>query len=237
MEVSIALVSDKTGFNLHIVDKSLRLYGGKVHKKDLKSYGVNFSKSEDRKDSDDNYKSEQISAGTGNEEDSDDDDTDENEKMPMSKRKKGSMVRGSLTVLSDISSMSLKAGKFGLKSMVDIFSNKHVSRGQIIGKWKFMQDINVSDGVIINFPATIQFLRDGSVKTNFEGKEFTSKFEFTENKWPRKCLIKFDAQACILEGHDEPVSLSYVGYFKRSIMKPKLILMRGKIYRTSGKGL
>jgi hypothetical protein len=174
----------------------------------------------------------------------DDDDDEDDANINRVQRGKRSQKRNEPSILSfgvekfgELQSASMKLGKVGVKSVFDLLSNKHVTQQQIVGKWKIMQDIQIRSGVIINFPATIQFFEDGSLKTQFESKEYLSKYEFIENSWPRKCIIKFEARACILTGESEPVLLSYKGYFKRSLMKQNVILMRGKIYKSSGSTL
>lgn len=148
--------------------------------------------------------------------------------------KKATALSYSLDRLQDVQHLAFKVGKASIKSLVSFVGNKHVNKLQVVGKWKILQDINIRPGVIINFPATIEFFEDDTLKTQFEGKEYISKFSFVEKSWPAKCSITFEAKACVLGGDIEPVSLLYKGYFKRSLMKPNVILIRGKIYKTSG---
>lgn len=139
--------------------------------------------------------------------------------------------------ISDLKTLTFKAAKVSGKKVIDLVSNKHVTASQVVGKWKLSQDINIRPGVSITFPASIEFFEDGTLKTKFEGKDYVSSYKFVEQSWPLRCSIEFDARACVIGNDPEPVSLSYKGYFKRSIMNPRVIFVRGKIYKTSGNTL
>jgi hypothetical protein len=52
--------------------------------------------------------------------------------------------------------------------------------------------------------------------------------------WPQKCSIEFEATAFQGPRDKEPISLFYKGYFKRSLMNPRVVLIRGKVYKLSG---
>ena len=77
-------------------------------------------------------------------------------------------------------------------------------------------------------------LEDGTIVTTCDGQEFKSEFVFKERTWPRKCTISFQARAFQGPGDSEPVAMFYKGYFKRSILNSKVILIRGKVYKLSG---
>mmetsp|Transcript_35611 Transcript_35611/g.36321 ORF Transcript_35611/g.36321 Transcript_35611/m.36321 type:complete len:259 (-) Transcript_35611:64-840(-) len=128
----------------------------------------------------------------------------------------------------DISKKSLKSG-------YDLVSEKHVEFQRIIGKWKFSQDVFLKRDVMYSCPATITFLKNGTVITTSNGKEYRTNFEFKERAWPRACRIEFDAYAFQGPYDTEPIRMFYKGYFKKSLFDKKILLMRGKMYRMAGK--
>ena len=78
-------------------------------------------------------------------------------------------------------------------------------------------------------PAAIEFTDDGQVLKAFEGK-------FNERAWPWKCTIQFEATAFQGSKNKEPVAMYYKDYFKRSLLtNPKVVLIRGKVYKLVGK--
>ena len=132
-------------------------------------------------------------------------------------------------------SIGVKLAKGTVKGAVDLAANKHVAEYQIYGKWRFMQEIEVKNGVFISCPATIEFVEDGTVVTLCDGQKYESEYVFKERPWPRKCSIYFQARAFQGPKDQEPVNMFYKGYFKRSIMNPNVLLIRGKIYKLAGK--
>ena len=153
------------------------------------------------------------------------------------KPKKSSILSYSADKLLELQSVTLKMTRSSVKSIYDFIQNKYVTKPQILGKWNIMQDIEIKKNVIINYPASIEFYENNTLRTQFEGQNYFSGFTFHENKWPKKCKIEFTAKACVLDGGNEPVLLSYKGFFKGSVMKPSIIFIRGKIYQTSGNTL
>jgi hypothetical protein len=153
------------------------------------------------------------------------------------KRKKPSVMEIGVGGLATAASAAFKLTKGGVKTAVDLISAKHVTLNQIVGKWRMEQDVQVSKDASITCPATLEFTEQGQVVTSFNGKVYTSEFKLTIRPWPRKCTISFEATAFQGPKDKEPVSMYYKGYFKRSIMNPNVILMRGKVYRLKGKFL
>ena len=151
------------------------------------------------------------------------------------KKKKQTMFGFGIESAGDLASKAMKLTKGSVKAAVDLCANKHVNLLQIVGKWRIQQEIEVRKGVFVACPATIEFLEDGSVVTTCEGQEYKSEFTFKERSWPRKCTISFQARAYQGPKDPEPVAMYYKGYFKRSIMNPNVVLIRGKVYRLSGK--
>lgn len=173
------------------------------------------------------------------EEESEETDEEDNEESTdfsrsRSTKKKGALGRG-VESATEFANMALKLTKGSVKAAVDLCANKHVTMNQIMGKWRIQQEIEVRRGVFISSPATIEFCDDGSVLTTCDGQEFKSEFTFKERAWPRKCTISFQARAFQGPRDPEPVAMFYKGYFKRSILNPNVVLIRGKVYRLSGK--
>jgi len=168
-------------------------------------------------------------------EETDEEDNEESTDFSRSRStKKGALGRG-VESATEFANMALKLTKGSVKAAVDLCANKHVTMNQIMGKWRIQQEIEVRRGVFISSPATIEFCDDGSVLTTCDGQEFKSEFTFKERAWPRKCTISFQARAFQGPRDPEPVAMFYKGYFKRSILNPNVVLIRGKVYRLSGK--
>eukprot|EP01041_Mallomonas_annulata_P012802 gene12802-26989_t len=164
----------------------------------------------------------------------DEDSSDEfNKGNTKSKSKKSKSKSGDM--FYKLSRGIMSVSKKSMKSGFDLLAGKHVTLNQFAGKWKFSQDVEIKPDIIYSCPATIQFLQNGTVITKFNDKEYITKFKFTERPWPRACTIKFDAYAFLGPTDTEPIHLFYSGYFKRSLFNKKLLLMRGKIYRMTGK--
>mmetsp|Transcript_16870 Transcript_16870/g.16222 ORF Transcript_16870/g.16222 Transcript_16870/m.16222 type:complete len:367 (+) Transcript_16870:273-1373(+) len=179
---------------------------------------------------------------TYNDNDQDDDEEEpivkkKSKKYPkkQSKKRKPSMLEGGVGSLASAATAAFKLTKGGVKTAVDLVSSKHVTMTQIAGKWRMEQEVELRKGAIVTCPATIEFTEQGQVITAFEGKLFTSEYKFTERPWPRKCTIQFEATAFQGPNDKEPVSMFYKGYFKRSIMNPKVVLIRGRVYKLLGK--
>ena len=171
----------------------------------------------------------------------DDDDSNSRRKAdiikPISKRrrKKQSTINKGIESASSVVNMAMKLTKGTVKSALDLCSTKHVTQRQITGKWRLQQEIELRKGSIINCPASIELLKDGTVISYFNDQEFQSQYIFKEREWPRKCTIEFNCKAFQGPGDVEPRNMYYRGYFKRSIMNPDLVFIRGKVYRLSGK--
>lgn len=179
------------------------------------------------------------------EDDDDDGDDDDDDDIPISKKStnskrsktsgSSSLLESSVGSLATAATAAFKFTKGGVKSAVDLVAAKHVTLPQIVGKWRMEQEVQLSKGASYMCPATIEFTDDGQVITTFEGKTFTSTFKFTERQWPRKCTIQFEATAFQGPRDKEPVSMFYKGHFKRSIMNPNVVLIRGKVYKLVGR--
>ena len=141
------------------------------------------------------------------------------------------------TSLSSLGNSALKATRLSFKSAVDLLAGKHVSLREIVGKWRLSQEIVIRKGVSINCPSTFELLKNGTVLTFYEDKVYATEYIFKERKWPRYCTIEFQARMYKGPGDKLPVMMFYKGYFKRSILNTKVILMRGRVYRISGKML
>lgn len=157
----------------------------------------------------------------------------EEEKLPAKKRKV--LRKASLDIVSKLSTGLIKMSRKSLKYGFDLLAGKHASLDQIIGKWKLTQDVEIKPGVIYSCPATFKLLRNGTIITSCNGKVYYTKYSFKERQWPQTCRIKFDAFAFQPPGEEEPINLLYSGYFKRSILNKKVLLIRGKVYQMTGK--
>ena len=195
-------------------------------------------------ESEEGEEGEEGEKGEEGEEDDDeadyDDDSDDESVSPRKRdnfKKKGnpSILETGANSLTTAAAAAFKLTKGGMKIAVDLVSAKHVSVGQIVGKWRMDQEVQISKGASIACPATLEFTEDGKVITTFEGKIFSSEFKFTERPWPRKCTIQFEATAYQGPRDKEPISMFYKGYFKKSIMNPNVVLIRGKVYKLMGK--
>lgn len=125
--------------------------------------------------------------------------------------------------------------KLIVKNSIDRFSPKHVTLDDICGKWKMNQEIALKEDILLSYPATIDFSTSGHVITeDDQGKKHSGNFAFSERIWPRFCTIRFDAYAFQDPNTKELVKLIYKGYFKRSIMNPQIVLLRGNVYRKEG---
>jgi len=182
--------------------------------------------------------------GLGDEEYDNDDDVDESSKSrhpslarPKVPRKKssGSFLEKGIDLSSEAATFAVKMTKGSIKSAVDLVAAKHVTLRQICGKWRISQEIEVKKGIFVNCPATIEIKEDGTITTTFDDQEFKSEFIFKERAWPRKCTIQFNARAFQGPGDAEPRNMYYKGFFKRSLLNPNIVFIRGKVYRLSGK--
>jgi len=144
-----------------------------------------------------------------------------------------SFLGAGLSQASSIAKLLTKMGRSSMKGTVDLFSAKHVSLKQILGKWRLSQEVEVRKGAFVSCPATIEFCEDHDVISYFEGNEFVSKFTFREREWPRTCTITFEAEAFQGPRDDVPIRMLYRGRFKKSIMNPNVIFIRGSMYRVS----
>jgi hypothetical protein len=112
--------------------------------------------------------------------------------------------------------------------------------------------------------ATVEFRKDGSVVTFFEGRELVSEFLFKERQWPRSCILEvrpggamraavtccqplthnqrsepnptkqFEAKAFQGPYDREPQLMFYKGYVKRGLVNSKQVRIEGKIYDVKG---
>ena len=137
--------------------------------------------------------------------------------------------------LESLSKDVLSVGRSSMKGAVDLLSAKHVYLDQIFGKWRLSQEVEIREGVFVSCPATIEFCEGNVVYSYFNDNEFTSEFIFKERNWPRACTITFQAEAFQGPRDEEPRRMLYRGKFKKSIMNPNVIFVRGSIFKLSGK--
>ena len=169
-----------------------------------------------------------------------DEDSDEEDFSNISRQRKRSVKRKPTIFETGIGSLSTAAAaafkltKGGVKAAVDLVSAKHVSSSQIAGKWRMEQEVQISKRASVTCPASLEFTEDGQVLTSFEGKISTTGYKFTERPWPRKCTIQFEAAAFQAPGDKEPVVMYYKGHFKKSMMNPNVVLIRGRVYKFEG---
>jgi hypothetical protein len=119
------------------------------------------------------------------------------------------------------------------KGTVDLLAGKHVYLDQILGKWRLMQDVEVRKGAYVSCPATIELCDGGEVRSYFEDAECVTSFTFRERAWPKYCTISFEAEAFQGPQDEAPVRMFYRGRFKKSILNPNMIFIRGRMYRVS----
>jgi len=125
----------------------------------------------------------------------------------------------------------VKMGRGFGKGTVDLLAGKHVYLDQILGKWRLMQDVEIGKGAMVSCPATLEFCDGGEVRSYFEDQECITHFTFRERAWPKYCTISFEAEAFQGPNDDTPVRMFYKGKFKKSILNPNVIFIRGRMYR------
>lgn len=149
------------------------------------------------------------------------------------------LVATSLEKLTDFLKYEASVFRSVAKSALDVISVKHVSYLQILGKWKIYQDINVgNDEDVLSYPVSVELLENGTVVTRRNGEEHMAPFKFTERQWPQKCSIEFELKTFDSDGGSvSSAPLLYKGYFKRSLLNNLIVIMKGSLYKTSGKSL
>lgn len=175
-----------------------------------------------------------------NDEDDDSESVNDEPDEILSRKKpstKGGKVlqKAGVNFVSKLSSGLVKLSRKSIKYSFDLLAGKHATLDQIVGKWKLTQDVEIKPGIIYSCPATFKLLLNGTIITSCNGKVYHTKYTFKERKWPQTCTIKFDAFAFQPPGEAEPINLLYSGFFKRSILNKKVLLMRGKVYQMAGK--
>jgi hypothetical protein len=160
------------------------------------------------------------------------------------------------TTLKRYAFASGKLCRSALKTSYDLVAVKHVTLQQILGKWNLEQQIALKEDVILDVPAVLELFRGHQVSLICNGIEHKSEFEFEERyalyhwntpltfddvvccrSWPRRCTVEFRASVTPHAGHrsnNQAMQLHYRGHFKRSMMNPNIVLLRGKIYKTEG---
>ncbi|CAM9177162.1 unnamed protein product [Pylaiella littoralis] len=128
-----------------------------------------------------------------------------------------------------------KATGRSMKAMVHALQPKSVGLGEILDTWKIEQIIGKPPGRVTKCAATVEFRRDGTVATSFDGRESVSDFTFRAHAWPRACTIEFEAKAFQGPWDEEPVWKIYKGSFSRKLLDPKIIMLDGTIYDVMGK--
>lgn len=134
-----------------------------------------------------------------------------------------------------LSKGAMSLTKKSMKNAVDLLAAKHVYIDQILGVWRLSQEVEVRKDVFVSCPATIEFCKGNEVISYYNENEFVSEFIFKERSWPRPCTITFQAEAFQGPRDEEPVRMLYRGRFKKSLMNPKVIFIRGSIYKISGR--
>ena len=183
-------------------------------------------------DNDNNNRNEQ---DNDDDDDGDDDDDDDEKQLYSKKKKPTSVVDTGVKGISTLANFAVKLTKKSIKSSVDFLASAHVMQSKILGKWRLHQEIEVRKGIILSCPATIEFLDDSTLSTFFNDEEYKSEYSFKEKNWPQKCSISFNAKAFQGPKDAEPINLYYHGYFKRSLLNPNIIFIRGKVYSLKGK--
>jgi hypothetical protein len=145
------------------------------------------------------------------------------------------VVRGTLSALKAASDASLSLIKGSVKASVDALSVKYVNHKDIVGTWRFEQTVIDEDGAEVVEAASIEVLRNNTVRTRCRGVTCLSPYAFVQRPWPRRCTICFEAPTHITPGRSEPSNLMYKGYFKRSLMNPDVVFIRGSVYQTRGR--
>ncbi|CAN0152776.1 unnamed protein product, partial [Ascophyllum nodosum] len=92
-----------------------------------------------------------------------------------------------------------------VKAVVQTLQPKSVGIGEILDTWKIEQVIGKLPRRVTRCAATVEFRRDGTVATSFEGRETVSEFTFRSHSWPRTCTIEFEARAFQGPWDEEPV--------------------------------
>jgi hypothetical protein len=151
------------------------------------------------------------------------------------KRTKTTRKRSYSSPVGRVASSIAKLTKSSVKSAFEIVSVKHVNLGNILGKWKLTQEVNSPSGIVLTCPATIELLKNGTLIAYFEGVPYHTEFMFKENSWPKRCIIEFSAKIFQGPQDPEPRTMIYKGYFKKSMMNPDVIMMRGDMYQLKGK--
>ena len=95
-------------------------------------------------------------------------------------------------------------------------------------------DVTIGKGKVISYPVSIELLEDGNVRSVFNGVSHTSVFSFKEKPWPQKCTISFQIPTLKLPKDTEPTFVQYKGSFKSSLLNPKIVFIRGRIYKSAG---
>jgi hypothetical protein len=139
------------------------------------------------------------------------------------------------SVVGDFVNVLSKFTRGSAKGVFEAVTSKHVSLEQVVGKWKLLQEVSSASGSVVTCPATIELLANGTILTTFNGAVMKSEFTFKERKWPKSCTIQFSAN--IFQGANDikPRAMIYKGYFKKSLLNPGVVLIRGDMYQVSGK--
>jgi len=197
------------------------------------------NKNDDNEDNDDNINNDNDNDDNDdndNDDNNNDDDDDDDDRKEIYKKKKSSSVVGSsVKGISTLADFAVKLTKKSFKSSVDFLASAHVIQSKLLGKWRLHQEIEVRKGIILSCPATVEFLDDSTLLTFFNDEEYKSEYKFKEKNWPQKCSISFNAKAFQGPKDSEPINLYYHGYFKRSLLNPNIIFIRGKVYSLKGK--
>ncbi|CAM9411075.1 unnamed protein product [Scytosiphon promiscuus] len=159
-------------------------------------------------------------------------------KGPSLSGTKRSKTKGGNTTGGGSSGVMKNVGKAtgkSMKAMVSALQPKSVGLGEILDTWKIEQIVGKPPGRVTKCAATVEFRRDGTVATSFDGRESVSDFTFRAHAWPRACTIEFEAKAFQGPWDEEPVWKVYKGFFSRKLLDTKMITLEGTIYDTAGK--
>jgi len=155
----------------------------------------------------------------------------ESSKRKYDRKSKSSKSHGLLSYGGRGAKSMMKFTRGAIKKAFDAITLKKVFLKEIVGKWRIYQDIEIRHGVFVSCPASIELFENRTLISHFNGSAFVTSFKFIDRSWPRPCLIQFEAAIFKSPLDHEPIRFYYKGYFKKSMMNNKIILIRGKVYK------
>jgi hypothetical protein len=140
-----------------------------------------------------------------------------------------------MSAIKSVSVASFSLIKGSIKASADALAVKYVHHKDILGTWRFEQTVIEEDGTEVVEAASIEVLRNNTVRTRCGGITRLSPYVFVQRPWPRRCSIAFEACTHHSPGQSEPETVMYKGYFKRSLMNPDVVFIRGSVFQTRGR--